>query len=190
MTRAFRAETACRAVFVQQCAVDLDACVVCVSRSHSFAPSATDATVVAALAGKTIDASKFPNVARYVNHINHFSADARSKYVPLPGAVACTRAEWRCSHATASRSFRAALPRAGLLAVRATARLLRTRSTRMFHDVALPAFPVGVSVGVAVQVGHRLRCRVDWRCPRGWWWCSRQGRRWQGRRLGFGRHVC
>ena len=47
----------------------------------SFAPSATDAAVVAALAGKTVDAAKFPNVARYVNHINHFAADVRSKYV-------------------------------------------------------------------------------------------------------------
>ena len=53
--------------------------VLCLLWRRSFAPSATDAAVLAALGGKTVDEAKFPNVARYVSHISHFSADARSK---------------------------------------------------------------------------------------------------------------
>ena len=47
-------------------------------------PSQSDVAVAAALAGVKVDAGKFPNVARYVAHINSFSADAKAKYVAAP----------------------------------------------------------------------------------------------------------
>jgi len=52
------------------------------SRSYfiGFAPTATDAQVLAALSGVSVDSSKFPNVARYVSHISSFADAARRKW--------------------------------------------------------------------------------------------------------------
>jgi len=51
------------------------------SRSYfiGFAATQNDVAVAAALKGTAVDASKYPNVARYLSHINSISADAQSK---------------------------------------------------------------------------------------------------------------
>jgi len=57
------------------------------SRSYfvGFAATQNDVAVAAALKGTAVDAGKYPNVARYLAHINSFSADAQAK---LPAGLA------------------------------------------------------------------------------------------------------
>jgi len=59
------------------------------SRSYivGFVPTASDVAVAGALAGAKVDAGKFPNVARYIAHINSFSADAKAKFAAGLSAI-------------------------------------------------------------------------------------------------------
>lgn len=52
-----------------------------------FSPSSTDVALFDALA-KAPDAAKYPNVARFYNHIASFSADQRKKFAAALGAAA------------------------------------------------------------------------------------------------------
>lgn len=57
------------------------------SFARSFSPSATDVALFDALA-KAPDAAKFPNVARFYNHVASFSAEQRKKFAAALGAGA------------------------------------------------------------------------------------------------------
>lgn len=57
----------------------------------SFSPSASDVALFDALS-KAPDAAKYPNVARFYNHIASFSADQRKKFGAVIGGAAAGKA--------------------------------------------------------------------------------------------------
>jgi hypothetical protein len=82
--------------WIQRCACCGDkvrgrACFTAFARAR-FSATQNDVAVANAFKGVKVDAAKFANVARYLAHINSFSAAAQAKYVGSRLALARTRA--------------------------------------------------------------------------------------------------